>query len=489
MPAMMNFIYFYKNIAHSTFVIPKTFLPLLALFMGVSACSPNRDADGNRDRSNLPAFSEVTENAGLAAFKHDNDMDGKMFFPEQMGSGGGFLDYNNDGWLDIILVGGGTLQYETHPTDSALSLYRNNGDETFSLVTKEAGLGSLPNLYGIGVACADYDNDGDTDLFYTSIRDNFLFRNDHGKFTNVTQSAGIDGPVLWSSSAIFFDADKDGWLDLFVCNYADWSPETDIVCKHTNGKKVYCSPTVYHGVPSTYYHNNRDGTFSDRTFESGFWPFKGRKRAKGENAPGKSLGVTEIDFNRDTWPDLVIANDGEGDLLYVNQGDGTFQEEGMYAGFAYAENGEARAGMGIAAGVTDTSGLVSIFVGNFSSEMIGVYQYTENGWFRDRSSVSKIGRASLKALTFGLFLQDLDFDGDLDLFAANGHVYPMKAKFGTGVEYQQESQIYLNDGYGSVEMKNEAICGVSKNKMVARAAAYGDFNNDGTPDILLTENG
>jgi len=425
----------------------------------------------------LPAFTEITAAAGLSEFKYINGAFGKVWFPEQMGAGCGFIDYDGDGWLDILLVGGGALAPNTITEPPALWLYRNNGDGTFSLKTKEAGLDGL-RAYGTGITVADYDNDGDEDFFFTTLRENMLFRNDGGVFTEVAQKAGVIAkPIHWSSSANFFDADKDGWLDLYVCNYADWSPERDIPCYVEGGIKEYCPPGMYVGVPNYFYHNNGNGTFTEITDEAGFG-----------NAPGKSLGVAELDFNQDGWSDLVISNDGERTLLYENNRNGTFTEKGTITGIAYSEFGEARAGMGIDAGVTDTTGQVSVFIGNFSAEMIGVYRYNPTGWFTDRAAVSKIGRPSLPVLTFGLFLLDMDFDADLDLFVANGHVYPIRVKFMDGITYAQPPQLFLNNNDGTFDEVGKTIGGVFAQPMVARGAVYGDIDRDGDPDILLTEN-
>jgi len=423
-----------------------------------------------------PAFTEVTQTAGLSEFKYVNGAFGKVWFPEQMAAGCGFIDYDNDDWLDILLVGGGALAPNTIPDTPALWLYRNNGDGTFSLKTKEAGLAEVRG-YGTGITVADYDNDGDEDFYFTTLRRNLLFRNEGAVFTEVGKQAGVVEPVRWSSSAIFFDADRDGWLDLYVCNYADWSPEKDLTCLVEGGTKDYCPPGMYVGVENAYYHNNGDGAFTEQTAKAGF-----------ANSPGKSLGVAEIDFNQDGWPDLVIANDGERTLLYENDRDGTFTEKGTIAGIAYSELGEARAGMGIDAGVTDSTGQVSVFVGNFSQEMVGVYRYTGKGWFADRSALSKVGRPTLPMLTFGLFLMDVDFDTDLDLFIANGHVYPVRTKFMDGITYREPAQLFLSNNDGTFEEVGKNLGGVWSQQMVARGAAYGDYDRDGDPDILLTEN-
>ncbi len=423
------------------------------------------------------SFHDVTAEAGLSAFRHENGAYGTKWFPEAMGSGGGFVDYDGDGWLDILLVGGGTWPSGDREPVRALWLYRNNHDGTFTDVTVEAGLGDI-QAYGFGVVAADYDNDGDEDFFFTTLYEDMLFRNDGGVFTEVGEIAGVSGGAVWSTSAIFFDADRDGSLDLYVGSYVEWSPETDLVCTIKGSIRSYCTPEHYTGIPSRFYRNNGDGTFSDRTDEAGF-----------ADGPGKMLGVSEFDFNRDGWPDLVVASDTKQDLLYANNGDGTFTERGAVSGLAYDENGSARAGMGIDTGVVDTTGEETMFVGNFSKEMIGVYRHAADGLFIDRAAVSKIGRPSLLTLTFGLFLFDADLDGDLDLFAANGHVQPEIEETQEGVTYREPPHLFINDGNGIfVDLGKEAGAAF-RQPLVARGAAYGDYDRDGDLDILITENG
>ena len=447
-----------------------------------NACSKDKQSsavdviNAQKNAASKINFAEVTTEAGLGNFRHDNGSFGEMWFPEQMGSGVGFIDYNDDGWVDILLVGGGGWANHTKRKVKALWLYKNNKDGTFSDVTEETGLERI-NTYGLGIVAADYDNDGYQDIFLTSLGKNILLRNHDGIFKDVSQPSGLGNRMEWSSSAIFFDADKDGWLDLYVGNYAIWSPAGDLWCSLNSKTKVYCPPEMYVGLPSRFYHNNGDGTFSDHTQIAGFLP-----------APGKSLGVVQLDYNNDGWPDLAVANDGERDLLYQNNGDGTFTEKGTVLGMSYGENGEARAGMGIDAGVVDSSGHPSIFVGNFSNEMIGVYRYSGKGWFNDRAALSRIGRPSYLSLTFGLFLFDADLDTDLDLFVGNGHVYPLRTKDQEGITYRQKSQLFTNDGTGVFTAANEMVAAVLENKMVVRGAAMGDYDRDGDLDIIMTEN-
>jgi hypothetical protein len=421
-------------------------------------------------------FEDITQAAGLADFHHQTGAFGEKWFPETMGSGGGFLDYNGDGHLDVLLVGGGVWPRSEASADHALWLYRNNGDATFTLVTEEAGLDAI-EAYGFGIVAADYDNDRDQDVFVTTLNRNLLLRNNgDGTFSEVGREAGIDAPPEWSSSAVFFDADRDGFLDLYVGNYVRWSPDTDLFCSLDGSTKGYCTPEQYEGADSRFYRNNGDGTFSDWTERAGFLP-----------TPGKTLGAAMLDYNKDGWIDLAVANDQERDLLYENNGDGTFTERGVVSGIAYSEDGVARAGMGIDAGVVDTTGETSVFVGNFSREMIGVYRHLRNGLFIDRASVSQVGRSSLLSLTFGLFLVDAELDGDLDLFAANGHVQPNIENNSTVITYRQPAQLFLNDGTGRFD-EMPAPDGPFAQPLAARGAAYGDVDSDGDVDLLITEN-
>jgi hypothetical protein len=453
------------------------FIACLFLFAcGNNGRAPANDATVNgNSRSGALQFTDVTHAAGLGNFLHVTGAFGKKWFPETMGAGCGFFDYDRDGWPDIILVRGGT--WADNDTTPVLALYQNKGDGHFVEVTDKVGLGDARG-YGLGVTIGDYDNDGDDDIFLTTVGRNQLFQNNGGRFSEVSQAAGLAGDEVWSTSAIFFDADKDGWLDLYVGNYVEWSPETDIWCSIDGETKSYCTPELYTGINSRFYHNNGDGTFSDWTARAGF-----------AGGPGKTLGVAEFDFNRDGWPDLVVANDTQRDELYVNNGDGTFTEKGILSGIAFDENGRARAGMGIDVGVVDDTGEESVFVGNFAKEMIGVYRHAGDGFFVDRAAVSKVGRLSLLTLTFGLMLLDIDLDGDLDLFAANGHVVHEIERTQDGVKFRQPPHLFLNDGKGYFGDAAPEIGGVLAAPLVARGAACADYDRDGDLDILVTENG
>lgn len=417
-------------------------------------------------------FIDATEKAGLSNFTHITGANGRYLLPETMGAGVGVFDYNQDGWPDIVLVNGGTWENNTLP---ALTLYRNLGDGTFEEVTEVANLHKT-SAYGMGVTIGDYDNDGDGDIFLTTVGHNLLFENESGRFREVAARAGLADANSWSTTAVWFDADLDGWLDLYVGNYVEWSTSTDHFCSTDGKTKQYCTPELYEGEAGHFYHNNQDGTFSDWAERAGF-----------AASPGKTLGAVPLDVNRDGWPDLAVANDTQRDELYINSGDGTFAERGVISGIAFDENGRPRAGMGIDAGILDQGSEPTIVIGNFSKEMVGVYHRTTQGRFRDRSSVSKIGLPSLLTLTFGLKLFDADLDGDLDLFTANGHIIPQVDAQDDGIAYKQSPHLFLNDGAGrfaDVAMEIPAF----KHKTVGRGTATLDYDRDGDLDIVMTEN-
>ena len=449
----------------------------LLLFLAGCTASPEETPDASPPETSSALFTDVTQQAGLGSFQHFNGSFGEAWAPEIVGGGGGFLDYDNDGWLDILLVAGGNFRGRTDKDIQTLYLYRNNQDGTFSETSASAGLADV-KTYGLGLAMADYDNDGDTDIFLSTLYENLLFNNEKGTFTEIGASAGLSDRAEWSTSALFFDANRDGWLDLYVANYVDWSPEKDLYCAF-EGKKVYCTPEEYDGIPGRYYQSNGDGTFTDRTKEAGFLDGI-------EPIRDKALGVAELDFNFDRWPDLVVANDTERDLLYENNGDGTFTERGVASGVAFSQHGKPRAGMGIDVGVVDSTGQPSIFVGNFSDETVGVYRQIKPGLFQDRAAVSRIGHRSLRTLTFGLILFDADLDTDLDLLTANGHVQTHIERIVEGVTFREPTQLYLNRGDGVFDEAEQE--GVLAHKLVARGTAYADYDRDGDLDVLLVEN-
>ena len=430
-------------------------------------------------------FRDVTAEVGLSDFRHENGAFGKAWEPEIIGAGGGFIDYDNDGWMDLLLVGGGSFR-EAEPIDvPALWLYRNQTDGTFRLVNRETGLSDV-RAYGMGVAVADYDNDGDSDFLLTTVYENLLFRNEPApdgsgrRFVEVGVESGVGLDRAWSTSALFFDADGDGWLDLFIANYLSWSPEIDLACVR-RGRLGYCTPEESQGSASQYLRNRGDGTFEDWTHRAGFADAISDRR-------NKTLGVVEHDFNGDGRPDLYVANDTDRDLLYVNRGDGTFSEEGVQRFVAYSHTGKARAGMGVAAGVVDDTGQTTLFVGNFSRESVGVYRMTDAGYFEERGHQSRLATPTFRTLAFGLLLFDVDLDGDLDLMLANGHVQEYIEEVYPETSFRQPAQLFLNDGKGvfaEVGAESEPFV----DRFVGRGAAYADYDRDGDLDVVLTENG
>src|SRR5579871_6182397 len=305
-------------------------------------------------------FTDVTTHAGIQ-FRHNSGAFGGKFLPETLGSGCAFLDYDRDGWQDILLINGS--DWPGHKRSrTTLSLYHNNGNGAFTDVTSRAGLDV--EMYGMGVAVGDYNNDGFPDIFVTCVGQNRLFHNTgKGTFVDVTNSAGLGKRDGFSTSAIWFDYDRDGLLDLFVCNYVKWSPETDVFCSLDGKHKSYCTPEAYRGSTCWLFHNRGNGTFEDVTASSGIF-----------DSSSKSLGVAMVDYDLDGWPDVLVANDTQPNKLYRNNHDGTFRDVAIQAGVAFSEFGKARAGMGVDVADYENTGVPGIAVTNFDDEMIGFYR-------------------------------------------------------------------------------------------------------------------
>jgi enediyne biosynthesis protein E4 len=419
-------------------------------------------------------FREVTQQAGIH-FVHNNGAFGKKYLPETMGPGVAYIDYDNDGWPDIFLVNG--TDWPGHGQKrSTPKLYHNNHDGTFTDVTHKAGMDV--ELFGMGVAVGDYDNDGYDDLFVTAYGQNRLFHNNgNGTFTDVTEKVGLQGSKEFSTSAAWVDYDKDGYLDLVVANYVQWTPETDLYCTLDGKAKSYCTPESYKGSAVRLWHNRGNGTFEDVTQKAGLG-----------DATSKTLGVAVLDYDNDGWPDLLFSNDTQPNKLYRNNGNGTFSEKAVVAGVAFSEDGVARAGMGVDAADYDHSGYTSVLITNFSNQMISLYHNEGKGLFVDEAPRSEIGRASLLTLGFGCFFFDYDLDGWPDVLIANGHVDDDIQKVQANVSYAERPHLFRNVGKGKFEEVTKSVGAAFATPRVGRGAAYADINNDGRLDLLLSTN-
>jgi hypothetical protein len=414
-------------------------------------------------------FSDVTGQAGIA-FTHNNGAFGKKYLPETMGAGVAFLDYDNDGWLDLFLVNG--MDWPgMKPRNSFSALYRNNKDGTFSDVTRKTGL-AIP-FYGMGVSAADYDGDGDVDIYLSGLGPDHLFRNDDGVFKDVTSQAGLGNPSMGASSA-WLDYDRDGNPDLFVANYVQWTIETDIFCTLDGTSKAYCTPESYQGSSPSLYRNLGNGTFADVTRTAGLW-----------DETNKGLGALAFDYNNDGWTDIMLANDTQPNKLWENNRDGTFNEVGVLAGIAFSEDGVARGAMGIDAGDYDHSGKLSVVIGNFSNQMLSLFHNEGTGFFIDEAPVTEVGSASLLTLTFGCFFFDFNLDGYLDIYTANGHVENEINRVQEQVTYAQPPHLFQNIAGKRFKEVTQEVGDDFVRPRVARGAAYGDYDNDGDLDLLV----
>jgi enediyne biosynthesis protein E4 len=418
-------------------------------------------------------FTDVTGSAGIH-FKHNNGAYGGKLLPETLGAGCAFLDYDADGWQDILLVN--STDWAGHVRErSTLKLYRNNRNGTFTDVTRTAGLDI--EMYGMGVAVGDYNNDGFPDILITCVGQNRLFKNTgKGTFLDVTNSTGLGKRQAFSTSALWFDYDRDGLLDLFVCNYVKWAAEHDVFCSLDGKHKSYCTPEAYVGQTCWLFHNRGNGTFEDVTAASGIF-----------DGSSKSLGIAMFDYDQDGWPDLLVANDTQPNKLYRNQRNGTFKDVALDAGIAFSADGKARAGMGVDVGDFENSGRQGVAITNFDNEMIGLYQFDGKGSYSDIAVRSGVGLPSKTTLGFGCVFTDCDLDGSLDLIAVNGHIDDTVRNV-RNVGYAQPPQLFLNNGKGSFREVGDEIGGGFSQPKVGRGLAIGDFDRDGDADILMTTN-
>jgi hypothetical protein len=428
-------------------------------------------------------FRDAAQETGLE-FHHFLGAIGEYYLPEITGSGAGLLDYDRDGDLDVLLVQGDlfdpatAVDRLTFPPPSTHwpghRLFRNElipgGKLKFTDVTERAGM--KRRGYGMGVAVGDYDNDGDPDLYITGFGSNVLYRNlGNGTLSDATGEAGVDDP-RWSSSAAFVDYDRDGRLDLFVANYVDFTVANNKKCYSPSGARDYCSPNAYAGEPASLFHNEGQGRFRDVS------------RKAGVTKPGPGLGVAIGDWNRDGWIDIYVANDQSANHLWVNRGDGTFEEGGLMAGAAYNADGNPEAGMGVDSGDFDNDGDEDLFVVNLTGQKCALYLNDGNGNFDDRTAPFALEAPSRPFTGFGARWFDFDHDGWMDLFVANGSVFTVEAQRGSPFPFRQRSQLYRNSGGRTfIEIRSGASLAREE---VGRGAAFGDLDNDGDIDIVVS---
>jgi hypothetical protein len=416
-------------------------------------------------------FVDVTQAAGIH-FRHKSGAYGKKYLPETMGSGVCVIDYDGDGWQDILFVN--SMDWPEHKTSvSTPALYHNNHDGTFTDVTRTSGLAK--EMYGLGCAVGDFDNDGRDDIYITALGGNYLFRNlGEGRFADVTAKAHVKDPGF-STGAVWFDYDNDGKLDLFVSHYVDWSEATDQFCTLDGKNKSYCTPELYKGQSATLFHNLGHGVFEDVTKKAGLY-----------DPSSKSLGVALIDYDDDGWLDLFVANDTQPNKLYRNNHNGTFTESAFASGVAFSDAGKARAGMGADAADYDLSGHYGLVIGNFTNESLSLYDNDGSGLFTDKSIASGIEGPSAKSLTFSAFFFDYDLDGLPDIFAANGHVADDVSVTQPSLKYAEPPLLFRNRGAGRFEDVSNKVGAALRQPVVGRGAAYLDFDNDGDLDLVIT---
>ena len=430
------------------------------------------------DGSAFP-FSEIASSASGITWVHTAGLSPEKYLPQSTGAGCAFLDFDNDGWMDIYLVNSGPCDIFTPTKPLRNALYRNNRDGTFTDVTEKAGV--VGGGYGMGVAVGDYNGDGFPDLYVTQYGRSILYHNNgDGTFTNVTEKAGVAAPG-WASSAVWFDYDNDGKLDLFVCRFVDFDKTKHHNCGAPNipalkGLNEYCYPRIYSPMPSWLFHNNGDGTFTDVSQKTGI-----------ADNPGKGWGIVATDINNDGWMDLFVANDTEANFLFMNRGGKKFEEIGFTAGVAFGEGGKARSGMGVDSADVNQDGWMDLFVTNLNHEIFGFYQNRRDETFDDIAAPSGIATASKLMSGWGLKFFDYDNDGDLDLMIANGHPDDLIEKIYDNVTYREKLMLFHNSGGALKNVSHDSGPAFGR-PMSARGLALGDFNNDGAVDVLISCN-
>jgi hypothetical protein len=429
-----------------------------------------------------PLFLEIPPAQSGIQFIHDSAMSNKRHLPETMGPGAAFLDYDNDGWMDIYLVNSGPSDFYTPPKPIRSALYKNNRDGTFTDVTEKAGVPG--GSFGMGVAVGDYNNDGWPDIFLTSYGKCILYRNNrNGTFTDVTKSAGLETPG-WTTSAVWFDYDNDGHLDLFICSFVDYSPEHRVACGNNSlGKYYYCIPRPFLPTTSFLYHNNGDGTFTE----------VGKNTIIGKTK-GKALGVVATDINNDGRMDLFVANDTVQEFLFINRGPAPngnwkWDEAGLEANIAFSESGKARSGMGVDAADLGNRGWQDLFLANVDQEMFAVYQNNKDETFQDMANVEGVAQATRLLSGWGLKYFDYDNDGAIDLILANGHPDDMIAEYSLKVSWKEPLLLFHQNSDGKLHNVSDQAGPAFQSLYNARGLAVGDFDNDGAIDVLVCVNG
>lgn len=418
-------------------------------------------------------FTDVTQAAGID-WRHVSGESNDRYLIESMGSGAAFLDFDQDGLLDICLVGGGQTRHSRSPSLPRNALYRNLGNGKFQEVAAKAGIDGVP-FYGMGIAAGDYDNDGFPDVYITGYPSGALFHNNgDGTFTNVTSKTGVANNGRFGASAAWFDYDRDGHLDLFVANYVEFSFDGPQHCTY-HGEPTYCAQTAYQGDVSRLYHNDGDGTFSDVS-----------ARARLSELAGRALGVVTLDADGDGWPDLFVARDASPNLLLINNHDGTFRDTALKAEVAFNSDGNARAGMGVDAGDVTGQGWPSLAITNFNDENHALLLNPGHFPFEERTTESGLAAMTHAFVGWGIHFIDYDNDGRLDLVMVNGHLNEVIERTRTDVSYREPPLLLRNRGDGAFENMAPSAGPVFQQKFRARGLAVGDFDNDGRSDVIFT---
>jgi hypothetical protein len=451
----------------------RNFLRFLAGAVAAGTLPYHSDGQTKKALPPIYPFSEVLASKSGITWTHTAGKSLTKYLPETTGAGCAFLDYDNDGWMDIYLVNSGPCDFFQPARPLRNALYRNNRDGSFTDVTEKAGVPG--NGYGQGIAVGDYNGDGFPDLYVTQYGRSILYRNNgDGTFTDVTEKAGLAAPG-WASSAVWFDYDNDGRLDLFVCRFADFDKSKHRPCNQT-GEPEYCIPRLYDPLPSWLFHNNGDGTFTDVSKESGI----------GQHL-GKAWGAVATDINNDGRLDLWVANDTAPNFLFTNRDGRAFDESALDAGVAFSAEGKARSGMGVDSADFNQDGWMDLFVANIDQEMYSLYRNNRDGTFSDDAIAHGIASATRQMSGWGLKFFDYDNDGLLDLFLANGHPDDLAEKLRLHVTYREPLLLFHNTGSGLKNVSPESGPLFAK-RLSARGMALGDFDNDGAVDVLVSVN-